>query len=81
MEYTNEQRDIIRRIGAVSSEIERTAQAHRIAAENAAQNMAQAGQSMIVAIREMQAAIDRSREAGELQQRYGDLFREFLDTL
>jgi len=81
MDYTEEQRDIIRRMGAVSAAIERTAEAHRIAAENAGHNMAQAGNDMIAAIRELQAAIDRSREAGKLQQRYSDLFREFLDTL
>ena len=81
MDYNAEQRALIRRIGEVSAQIERMAEAHRIAAENAGRNMISAGNNMVAAITELQAAMDRAREAGELQRRYGDLFREFLDTL
>jgi hypothetical protein len=74
MDYTPEQRDIIRRMGEVSAEID---------AANAEQRTAhvETGNRILDAANALVAAIEHSNRLGTLQKRYGDLFREFLDTL
>ena len=74
MEYTNEQRDIIRRIGEVSAQMNLTATENTAALESS-------GDRMIDAIRELSEAMQQSRRTEQLFREWGDLFREFLDTL
>ena len=75
MEYNAEQRALIRRLGEVSAEFNAMAARHREAQAATAAGM------MIDAVTSLIQAIDRANELGVLQQRYGDLWREFLDTL
>ena len=74
MEYTNEQRDIIRRICEVSAQMNLTATENMAALESS-------GDRMIDAIRELSEAMQQSRRTEQLFREWGDLFREFLDTL
>ena len=74
MQYTEEQRAIIQRIGDISAEMDATVTRHREA-------QIAAGRNMVDAMTALAAAIDRSNELWPLFQRHGDAFREFLDTL
>jgi hypothetical protein len=74
MTYTEEQRAIIRRIGEVSAQLDATAAAHREAQQAAARGL-------IDAVTTLTIAINQAAEIGALNQRHGDLWREFLDTL
>jgi hypothetical protein len=74
LDYTLEQRAIIRRIGEVSTQINETVAAHKTAQINTARDM-------LDAVTALTAAIDRSNELLPLFLRHGDLWREFLDTL
>jgi hypothetical protein len=74
MEYTAEQRDLIRRIGEVSARMDQLMAEHRMA-------HAAAGQNLIDAVTALTTAIRQSNEIGVLFTQHGDLFREFLDTL
>ena len=74
MEYNEEQRAIIIRMGEISAQIEATVARHREA-------QIAAGRNMIDAVTALTAAIDRSNELWPLFQQHGDAFREFLDTL
>jgi hypothetical protein len=72
MEYNNEQRAIIRRIGEISARFDAAMEADRAARATISHNII--GTELI-------AAIERSNEIGVLQREYGNAFREFLDTL
>jgi hypothetical protein len=74
MDYTPQQRAIITRIGEISAELDATLVRHRAA-------QAEAGRSILDAATALTDAINRAAEIGELTQRHGDLWREFLDTL
>lgn len=74
MEYTSEQRDIIRRIGELSARIDQTMIQHETAQATAAHSLLDVGNSLI-------AAIDRAAEITSLCRQHSDLWREFLDTL
>jgi hypothetical protein len=74
MDYTPQQRAIITRIGEISAQLDATLIRHHA-------NQAAAGRSMIDAVTALTDAINRAAEIGELTQRHGDLWREFLDTL
>jgi hypothetical protein len=67
MDYSPEQRAIIRRIGAISRQID-------AATKEVRGRHLDLGRALLVAIRQ-------SSKIGRLQTRYGDAFREFLDTL
>lgn len=74
MDYNDEQRAIITRIGEASAQIRATVAAHR-------QAQAAAGRGMIDAVTALTQAIERSNELGPLLERHNDLWLEFLDTL
>jgi hypothetical protein len=74
MEYTPEQRDLIRRIGEVSAQMNSAASENTAALENS-------GDRLIDAARELSAAMRQTRRTEQLFTEWGDLFREFLDTL
>jgi len=74
MEYNDEQRAIIRRMGDISAR-------HRAAMEDDRAAHARTSCDILNLGTELLAAIRRSNEIGALQTEYGDAFREFLDTL
>jgi hypothetical protein len=74
MNYSDEQRALIERLGEVSTAVHAT-----YARQHAAHLVA--GENVIDAITALRRAMEESRELIELHQRYGDLWREFLDTL
>ena len=74
MPYTQEQRELIRRIGEVSAQMRATVASHQAAQLTAARNMLDAATALT-------AAIDRSNELLPLFLHHGDLWREFLDSL
>lgn len=67
MDYSPEQRDLIRRMGEVSREMDMMA----------TRNLA----SHSPAVEALTAALNYSAEMHRLCTQHGDLFREFLDTL
>jgi len=71
MEYTEEQRAIIQRIGEISAQFDD-------AAERASTAQAEAAQHTVAAL---VTAMDSLREIVVLNRRHGDALREFLDTL
>jgi len=74
MNYNEEQRAIIRRMGDISARIRETAAAHAVA-------QAEEAQHLIDAITALTNAMNRSAEMHRLATEHGDAFREFLDTL
>jgi len=74
MDHTPQQRDIIRRLGEVSREIDKTVEQHQAAQSTAFRTLAELGAAMM-------EAIDYSAQITALGKRHGDLWREFLDTL
>jgi len=82
MQYTDEQRAIIRRMGEISARHHAAMDADRAAQAATTQDLVQdVSTALIAAINRSNEAIQRSNEIGALQQEYGDAFREFLDTL
>lgn len=67
MDYSPEQRDLIRRMGALSREMDLMA----------ARNL----RAHSTAVEALTAALNHSAEMHKLCTQHGDLFREFLDTL
>jgi hypothetical protein len=74
MAYTEEQRAIIQRIGALSAQFDVAA-----AANQAAQ--AAASRKVSELLGELITAVARSAEIVTLQKRHGDALRELIDTL
>lgn len=74
MDYSAEQREIIRRMGEVSREMDQMAEENRTAQTATARNL-------IDAVTALTDAMRYSAEMGRLCRQHGDLFREFLDTL
>jgi len=74
MEYNDEQRAIIRRMGEISARLDAAMEADRAAHERVSLDIVNLSAALI-------AAIQRSNEIGTLQRQHGDAFREFLDTL
>lgn len=74
MEYNDEQRAIIRRIGEISARYDAAMEADRAAHATMSRNILDLGAELL-------AAMERSNEIGALQRDYGNAFREFLDTL
>jgi hypothetical protein len=74
MEYNDEQRATIRRIGEISAR-------HRAAIEDDRAAHARMSRDILNLGTELMAAIARSNEIGALQTEYDDAFREFLDSL
>jgi hypothetical protein len=81
VDYSPEQRDIIRRLGEVSREMDRVAEAELIAQTATTTAISNAGQSLLTAIESLQATLRYSAEIHKLGKQHGDLFREFLDSL
>jgi hypothetical protein len=74
MEYNDEQRAIIRRMGDVSARVRVAMDADRAAHLAMTHELVNLGA-------ELSGAIRRSGEIHALLAEHGDLFREFLDTL
>jgi hypothetical protein len=74
MEYNDEQRAIIRRMGEISARLDAAMEADRAA--HAAVRL-----NLLNFSTELAAVIRRSNEIGTLQREHGNAFREFLDTL
>lgn len=74
MQYSDEQRAIIRRMGEISARLDAAMEDDRVAHLATSRDLLHLGT-------ELSAAIRRSNEIGIMQQQYGDAFREFLDTL
>ena len=70
MEYNDEQRALIRRMGEISARLDAAMAADRAAHE-----------TMSDLFTELFAAIQRSNEIGALQMEHNDAFREFLNSL
>jgi hypothetical protein len=73
-DYTPQQRDIIRRMGEIAMQQDRVSEAGQTAMREAGNRIIDIGTALI-------AAMDRHAEMVRLQRQYGDLFREYLDTL
>jgi hypothetical protein len=74
MNYTDEQRAIVQRISQTSVRLQSI-----VAAQKAAQ--ATQAENLLEAVMNLTTAIECSNELLPVFQEYGDLFREFLDTL
>lgn len=74
MNYSDEQRALIRRMGEIKAQAEFVLEADRVAHETVSINLVNLGI-------ELSAAMRRSNEIHRLLAYHGDLFREFLDTL
>jgi hypothetical protein len=74
MTYTEEQRAIIRRMGAITERVNVAMEADRIAHVAMSHELVNLGT-------ELSAAMRRSTEIHRLLAEHGDAFREFLDTL
>jgi len=74
MEYNEEQRAIIHRMGEISARLDAAVTDDRTAHETVSITLLNLGV-------ELSAAMQRSNEIGALQKQWGDAFREFLDTL
>jgi len=74
MEYNDEQRALIQRMGEISARLDELMAADRAAHERVSLSIRDLGAELL-------AAIHRSNEIGTLQRQHGDAFREFLDTL
>lgn len=74
MEYTDEQRAIIRRMGDISARLDSAMEADQAA--HAAIRF-----DLLNFATELAAVIRRSNEIGTLQREHGNAFREFLDSL
>jgi hypothetical protein len=74
MQYTNEQRAIIRRIGEISARFD-------VAAEQASAAQIAAGQNALNVATALVTAMNSLREAVTLNRQHGDAMRELLDTL
>jgi hypothetical protein len=73
-DLTDEQRAIIRRIGAISARFDD-------AAEQASAAQIAAGQNALNVATALVTAMNSSRELVTLHKQYGDALRELLDTL
>jgi hypothetical protein len=73
-DYTEEQRAIIRRMGAITVRIDIAMEADRVAHVTMSHELVNLGVELSTAMR-------RSNEIHRLLAQHGDMFREFLDTL
>jgi hypothetical protein len=73
-DYTEEQRAIIRRMGAITVRIDIAMEADRVAHVTMSHELVNLGT-------ELSAAMRRSKEIHRLCTEHGDALREFLDTL
>lgn len=71
---TEEQRDIIKRIGAIAARFDEAAAAHQA-------TQAMAGRTILDIATDMMVAINQTGTLVTLQKQYGDALRELLDTL
>jgi hypothetical protein len=74
MDYTPEQREILRRLGEISAQFDAAASQQQAAQAAMYQDILEMGTALI-------AAINHSTALVTLHKRHGDVWREFLDTL
>ena len=73
VDYTPEQREILRRLGEVSAQFDAVAAAHQTTQADMYRDFLEMGTALI-------AAINHSNELVTLNKRHGDIWRELLDT-
>jgi hypothetical protein len=81
MEYSPEQREIVRRLGDISARFYAMRAAHMNSQTTIANSLIDAVNGMQAAITALNVTIRQSIELAVIFQEYGDAWREFLDTL
>jgi hypothetical protein len=81
MDYSDEQRTLIRRIGEMSARIAQARAQHRSAQAAQVEALSDMANGLNAAIAGLTRALEHSDELTVLVQQHGDLWREFLDTL